>query len=711
MSTDIDPHQPADEGHREDDDGWGNSHAARMAPGFSGLEAREYRPGSRPGAGYVRRVRDPKAEFRYVDEGLLEATPEADAARGALGKLLGGIKRVLIGRPVASEQESQERTGKLKGLAIFASDNISSSAYATEEIMRVLVLAGVGALALTMPLTLAIIVILAIVVISYRQVIFAYPNGGGSYVVAFQNLGTLPGLVAAASLLTDYVLTVAVSVSAGVEAITSAFPSAFEFRVVISVVLIALMTTVNLRGIRESGNVFTVPTYVYVVAMLGMLGYGFVRFFTTGLPEYHAPPEWLVQHGAGGALTLLLVLRAFASGSVALTGTEAVSNGVPAFKRPEVPNAQIVLVAMGSLFAAIFFGISFLSGHIGIVPDPSEVETVNSQLSRVLVGDGWFFYLIQFSTAVLLILAANTAFNGFPRLASILARDKFLPHQFEFRGDRLAFSTGIIALSLVSILLVIAFGGSVTALIPLYTIGVFVAFTLSQIGLVRHWFDLRQERNWQVRAGVNGLGAVATGIVAIVVAVSKFLLGAWIVLLLIPLLVGMMLAIGRHYNRVKGELEGDIPVTPAAIKHTIIVPVADLNRIAIQTLAYARSISPNVTALHIAQDEESARAFREKWLAWGDKVPLVTIESPYRSVVGPLLRYVDNIDRQDKDDTVTVILPEYVTAHWWEQLLHNQTALRIKAALLFRPGTVVTSVPYHAARHEGHQPAGVGEAK
>src|SRR5712692_892416 len=289
MSTDIDPHQPADEGHREDDDGWGNSHAARMAPGFSGLEAREYRPGSRPGAGYVRRVRDPKAEFRFVDEGLLEATPEAHAARGGFGKLIAGIKRVLIGQAVASEQEAEERTGRLKGLAIFASDNISSSAYATEEIMRVLVLASVGALALTMPLTLAIIAILAIVVISYRQVIFAYPNGGGSYVVAFENLGTMAGLIAAASLLTDYVLTVAVSVSAGVEAITSAFPAAFESRVVISVAVIALMTVVNLRGIRESGNVFAIPTYIYAVAMLGMLGYGFVKFFTTGLPAYEAP--------------------------------------------------------------------------------------------------------------------------------------------------------------------------------------------------------------------------------------------------------------------------------------------------------------------------------------------------------------------------------------------------------------------------------------
>jgi len=376
-----------------------------------------------------------------------------------------------------------------------------------------------------------------------------------------------------------------------------------------------------------------------------------------------------------------------------------VSNGVPAFKRPEVPNAQIVLVAMGTLFATIFFGISFLSGHIGIIPDPGEVETVNSQLSRVLVGTGGYFYLIQFSTAVLLILAANTAFNGFPRLASILGRDKFLPHQFEFRGDRLAFTTGIAALALLSIVLVIVQGGSVTALIPLYTVGVFVAFTLSQIGLVRHWFELRAERNWQIRAAVNAVGAVATGVVAIVVAISKFLLGAWIVLLLIPLLVAMMWAINRHYRRVKTELEGDVPVTPAAIRHTIIVPVADLNRVAIQTLAYARSISPNVTAVHIAEDDEAAQEFRHKWEKWGDKVPLVTIESPYRTVTSPLLRYIDNIDRRDQHDTVTVILPEYVTAHWWENLLHNQTALRLKAALLFRPGTVVTSVPYHAVRH------------
>lgn len=704
MSPESSSEPGANGGTRPSDDGWGECRPAALAPGYSGLEAREYRPGSRLGAGYVRRVRDPKAEFRLIDEGLLEATPEAHTARGGWGKLVSGVKRVFIGRPVASELEGQERTGKLMGLAIFASDNISSSAYATEEIMRVLMLAGVGALSLTMPLTLAIITILAIVVVSYRQVIFAYPNGGGSYVVAFQNLGTLAGLVAAASLLTDYVLTVAVSVSAGVEAITSAFPAAFEYRVAISVAVIILMTTVNLRGIRESGNVFAVPTYVYVVAILGMLGYGFVRYFTAGLPEYHAPPEWVAQYGVPQALTLLIVLRAFASGSVALTGTEAVSNGVPAFKKPEVRNAQIVLVAMGTLFATIFFGISFLSGHLGIIPDPNEIETVNSQLSRALIGTGGYFYLVQFSTAVLLILAANTAFNGFPRLGSILARDKFLPHQFEFRGDRLAFSTGIIALALVSVVLVIVFGGSVTALIPLYTIGVFVAFTLSQIGLVRHWFNLRGEY-WRSRALVNGVGALATGVVAVVVAVSKFMLGAWIVLLLIPLLVMMMMAIRRHYTRVAGELEGDIPVTPAAIRHTIIVPVADLNRATIQTLAYARSISPNVTAVHISEDEESAREFREKWQTWGDKVPLVTIESPYRSVIGPFMRYIDNIDRKDGHETLTVILPEYVAAHWWEQLLHNQTALRLKAALLFRPGIVVTSVPYHSARHAARTPA------
>src|SRR5581483_9591495 len=564
--------------------------------------------------------------------------PEAVEPRSGSARVLRGLKRLLVGAPLASEQELEERTGKLQGLAIFASDNISSSAYASEEIMRILVLAGVGALSLTLPLTLAIIVILAIVVISYRQVLFAYPKGGGSYAVALENLGLIAGLVAAASLFTDYFLTVAVSVSAGIAALTSAFPDLFDYRVVFAVGLVVLMTVVNLRGLRESGNVFAIPTYVYACAMIGMVLYGLFRYLTGNLPQYSAPPEWLQQHGTAQALSIVIILRAFASGSVALTGTEAVADGVAAFKPPEVRNAQTVLVAMGTLFATIFFGISFLSGHMGIIPDPTEVETVNSQLSRTLTGTGWFFYLLQFSTAVLLILAANTAFNGFPRLASILARDRFLPHQFQFRGDRLAFSTGIIVLSLVAVLVVVAFGGSVTRLIPLYTVGVFIAFTLSQIGLVRHWMRLR-DRNWQVRAAVNGLGAGATGVVAVIVAASKFILGAWMVLVLIPILVFLMWAVSRHYSAVAKASEASTPISPEKVHPRFVVPIAGLGLPARQALALALAIGrpEDVSAVYVAEDELEADDMRREWDESGPNVPLVIIESPFRSLIPPLL--------------------------------------------------------------------------
>ncbi|MDE3074322.1 MAG: APC family permease [Chloroflexota bacterium] len=665
-------------------------------PPHAELEWREVRPGSRPGARYVRIGRH-KA-FRRLGPGYLMPEPEADQSRTGIAGALRAAKRLLVGAPLASEQEIEERTGKFKGLAIFASDNISSSAYASEEIMRVLALAGVGALSLTMPLTLAIIGILAIVVISYRQVIFGYPNGGGSYVVAFENLGTAAGLVAAASLLTDYILTVAVSVSAGVAAMTSAFPAAFPYRVAISAAVIAAMTIVNLRGLRESGNVFAIPTYVYVVAMLGMLGYGFFRYLSGTLPHFVAPPQWAHQYGPIEALSLVLILRAFADGSVALTGTEAVSNGVPAFKPPEVPNAQTVLVFMGSLFGTIFFGLSFLAGHIGIIPDPTEVETVNSQLSRILMGTNWYFYLVQFSTAVLLVLAANTAFNGFPRLASILARDRFLPHQFEFRGDRLAFSTGIIALALVSILLVVGFGGSVTALIPLYTVGVFVAFTLSQIGLVRHWAALREPR-WRLRAAINGVGAAATGVVAVITSASKFLLGAWIVLVLIPFLVGIMWTISRHYRAVARASEPSTPISPEMVQPRIVVPIAGLGVPAKQALAFAQAIAgpDEVSAVYVAQDEDDAERLRQEWDASNLTVPLVIIESPFRSLIGPLLAYIEALRETRPQETVVVVLAEFVPHRWWQQLLHNQTALRLKAALLFRPGVVVVNVPYHLA--------------
>ena len=654
-----------------------------------------------PGDRYlrVRRHRD----FRRVRSGHLIPREGAGEARGAVRGVLGRLKRLLLGRPIPTAEEAGERVNKFTGLAIFASDNISSSAYASEEIMRVLVLAGVGALALTLPITIGICVVLAIVVLSYRQVIRAYPNGGGSYIVANDNLGPLAGLTAGAALLTDYILTVSVSTAAGVAAITSAFPALFEQRVAIMVAVVVFMTLMNLRGIRESGRAFAVPTYIYVFSILGLLCYGLFLFATGSLPQYQAPPEWLAEEqGAVEGLGLLLLLRAFASGSVALTGTEAVSNGVPAFKSPEVPNAQTVLVWMGSLFATIFLGISFLSGQLHIIPDPSEEQTVISQLARSLIGESPYFYLIQFSTAVLLALAANTSFNGFPRLAGILAYDRFLPRLFMFRGDRLAFTAGIVVLAIVSSLLLIAFGGSVTALIPLYTVGVFIAFTLSQAGLVKHWYQLRErEPGWRWRAGINAVGAATTGLVTVTVAVSKFALGAWMVLVLIPVLIGMMWGIRKHYLAIQGAQRPETPLDPDQVRLRVIVPIAQLNVPARQALAFARAIAGDqaVTAVHVTDSAEAGETARQEWEQWPHGVAhLVVIESPFRTLAGPLLAYIDALHETHPEDTIVVVLPEYVPSHWWEHLLHNQTALRLKAALLFHPGVIVANVPYHLAR-------------
>ncbi|HEY3111500.1 MAG TPA: APC family permease, partial [Chloroflexota bacterium] len=479
--------------------------------------------GARPGDEFVRLSRN--RDFRRVQPGHIVPREGAGGPNGGLGRALTAVKRFLVGPPIRTEDEPHERVNVFTGLAVFASDNISSSAYATEEIMRVLILAGAGMLALTLPITLAICVVLAIVVISYQQTISAYPSGGGSYIVASDNLGPLPALVAAAALLTDYILTVSVSIAAGVAALTSIFPGWFDYRVWIGVGFVVLLCIGNLRGIRESGAIFTAPTYVYLVAIFGLLGFGFFRYLTGTLPPYEPPNEWRQAAGTE-ALGLLLILRAFASGSVALTGTEAVSNGVPAFKPPEPKNAQRVLIMMGTFFALIFIGISFLAGQMGILPDPTEQETVISQLTRTLVGDGTpYHYLVQISTSLLLVLAANTAFADFPRLSSILARDRFLPRMFQFRGERLAFNTGIVNLAVIAAVLIVVFQGSVTNLIPLYTVGVFVAFTLSQSGMVKHWWALRdRERSWRRRAVINGVGAVTTGIVAIEVAISKFAL-------------------------------------------------------------------------------------------------------------------------------------------------------------------------------------------
>ncbi len=661
--------------------------------------------GARPGDRYVRIVRPYHGEFTRRGPGHVVAEEAVLAPRTALGRAADVGRRVLFGARIPTAREIHERVGVFKGLAVFASDNISSSAYATEEIMRVLVLAGVGALTLTMPTTIVIVAVLAIVVASYQQTIYAYPNGGGSYIVASDNLGPGAGLVAAGALLTDYVLTVSVSIAAGVAALTSIVPGLFDYRVALGVAFVVLICIGNLRGIRESATIFSIPTYAYLVAIFGLLGYGMFLLVTNALPAYSAPSDW--QPAVTEPLGILLILRAFASGSVALTGVEAVSNGVPAFSPPESKNARRVLILMGSSFGLIFLGMSVLAGHVGILPDPSEEQTVVSQLTALLVGEGTpYHYFVQVSTALLLVLAANTAFADFPRLSSILAKDGFMPRQFAYRGDRLAFSIGIVVLAILAAVLIVGFQGSVTNLIPLYTIGVFVAFTLSQSGMVRHWWKLRgKERGWQIRALFNGVGAVATGIVALVVGYAKFALGAWMVLVLIPVLIALMWGIGRHYRSIRDALTLERIDTPLpTVTPRVVVPISRLDRSTLYALAFARSIASDVVAVHVADGPDEAAEMRRRWDAWDGGVPLAIVESPYRVLVAPLVAYIDALGRQDPTRTIVVVLPEFVPRHFWEYLLHNQSALRLKLRLFSRRNTIVADVPYHV--DQAYEPLG-----
>ena len=646
--------------------------------------------GRLPGDTRVKIVRS--SEFRRR-RGYVMATENALEARTPLGRVVDRARGILFGHRLRTEEEAEERVSNRTGLAIFASDNISSSAYATEETMRTLALAGTAALALTMPITVAILVVLAIVVTSYLQVIKAYPNGGGGYIVARENLGTIAGLVAAAALLIDYFLTVSVSVAGGLLAITTALPELDAVRVELGVGFIALMTIGNLRGIREAGVVFAGPTYFYAASVLGILAIGFYRVITGDVPAPVAPPRVLE---GGEALGAFLILRAFASGSVGLTGTEAVADGITAFKKPEARNGGIVLVTMALLFTTLFFGISFLATHLGIQVDATETKSVLGLLAQSIVGDGAYFYVLQAATAIILILAANTSFSGFPRLASILASHRFLPRQFAQRGDRLAFSFGIIALAVVATLLLVAFKASVSGLIPLYTVGVFIAFTLSQAGLVRRWWRMR-ERGWRIRIAVNGLGTVVTAGVTIVVAATKFALGAWMVLAILPVIVFLMWQVNRHYRRVESELA--IPRTTRATlgarRARIIVPVSRVDRSALEALSVATGLVGDVSALHISFDDEGAAAFKERWARLGTGVPLEVIVSPYRAITRPLHNYLNAIDDGDPSRPVVVVLAEFVPHHWWDTILHNQTALRLKLDLFSRPNTAVIDVPHH----------------
>lgn len=599
------------------------------------------------------------------------------------------LKRLLVGRPMPLAQARHERLGKAVALAVFASDPLSSVAYATEEILLVLVLAGTAALSYSLPIGAAIGALILIVVTSYRQTIAAYPRGGGAYIVTKDNFGTFPSLVAAAALLIDYVLTVAVSVAAGIAAVTSALPGLVPYRTGLCVGTIAAIAVANLRGVRESGRLFAAPTYFFVVSILGMIGYGLVGTALGALPE--APYE---PHPPGiEAIGLFLLLRAFAGGCTALTGIEAVSDGVPAFKPPEAHNARIVMAWLGAISVTMFLGITYLAFDFGVVPGGDE--TVVSKIARRIFGGGVLYYEIQAVTMLILLLAANTSYADFPRLSFFLARDRFMPRQFANQGDRLVFSNGILILSGFAILLIVGFEGDTHALLPLYAIGVFISFTLSQGGMVRRWLRLR-EPGWSWRIWISGVGSVATGVVMVTLAVTKFSEGAWIVVVAIPVLVVTLLTVHRHYEGVAEELSLEGYEGPPRFQHTVLVLVGDVHRGVVRAVQYAKTLAPTATVRAVFVETDPARTARleEKWSTWGLGVPLVVLTSPYRSLLRPLLDYLDQIQSQGDDHMVTVILPEFLPRKWWQHVLHNQTALLVKGALLFRKNTVVADVPF-----------------
>lgn len=655
------------------------------------------------------------------------------------------IKRLLVGRALRTEQAAHERLTKKTALAVFSSDALSSTAYATEEILLVLAVAAAatngGSFSYVVPVSVGIAALLAIVATSYRQTIHAYPSGGGAYIVAKENLGTTPGLIAGASLLVDYVLTVSVSIAAGVAAITSAVQGTRyawlnDHKVILCLVFIAFIAIANLRGVRESGALFATPTYVFVVSFLFMIVFGLFHYFIYG-GAAAIPTQEELKTAEGyhlQPLTLFLLLGAFSNGCAALTGIEAISNGVQAFKKPEARNAATTLIWMAVLLTAMFLGTSVMAYLYHV--HPKQSETVISQFARIMFTGplGWFYYVVQAATAAILVLAANTAFADFPRLSSLLARDRFLPRQFANRGDRLVFSNGIVLLAIFSGVLVIAFGGDTSRLIPLYAVGVFLSFTLSQSGMVVHWLrergklrakhdvlptsngplpdvalydeelhrsyfvtdEVTAPANWKKSLAINAVGALATFVVLCVFIATKFMHGAWIVVVVIPLLVLLFRAIHKHYVMVAKQLstEGLEQIQP--IKHTVIVPISGIHRGVVNALQYARSIaSDRVQAVYVDFEEEATASLKDKWERWGAGVQLVVLPSPYRELTRPLLRHIHRLKKENCDDIITIVVPEFIPARWWQHFLHNQSSLLLKGSLLFKKGVIVTSIPYH----------------
>ncbi len=664
--------------------------------------------GRKPGDKRIRVERHHAPYFRYTGPGQLTAKAAASAPTTSTGRFNARVKHALLGRPLANEEELGERLPKKKALAIFSSDAISSSAYATEEILLAFMLAGVGGLAfsLSVEVSIAIAILLGIVAFSYRQVCIAYPTGGGSYSVSKANFGRLASLIAASALLIDYTLTVAVSTSSAVEQIASAFPAMHDWKVVIGVTAIGLITLGNLRGMREAGNIFAIPTYLFLGGAFLMIGMGTYRILFMGDTGPAPTPEVIaVMSETAQNVTILILLRAFASGAVALTGTEAIATGVPAFKPPEARNAARTLMVMAVILAILFIGMTYLAAGFHIMPAPGQ--TVIAQIANHVYGDTVAFYLFQVFTALLLFLAANTSFAAFPRLAAVLAEDGFIPRQFAFRGDRLAYSAGIIILGVIAALVVVAGGGSTHALIPLYAVGVFIDFTISQSGMVRHWLSTK-DQGWRYRLAINATGAVLTGVIAVVVTSVKFTSGAWFVIVLIPSLVGVMLFIHRQYMGQAEELavRDDLVFDHPHREQRVVIPVNGINRSVVQAVVFGRSLASDpsmLQAVFVTTDPEAAEHLRERWERQLPGVPLVVVESPYRALVGPVVTYLDVLDLAwppDKEvPTTIVVLPEYVARHWWDRMLYNQQARRLKASLVGREHTVIADVPYRRSDH------------
>ncbi|GIV65983.1 MAG: amino acid permease [Bellilinea sp.] len=616
----------------------------------------------------------------------------------------------LIGRPLPTADAPHQTIGVLIGLAVFASDALSSTAYATQEMLVILMVLGPQAYQYVFPLAIGIVILLAIVTLSYEQTVHAYPNGGGAYTVSRDNLGVLPSKIAAAALLTDYILTVSVSISSGVAQIVSAIPDLFPYRVWIAVGFIAFIMVMNLRGVKESGRAFAIPTYFFVIMMYLTVIVGTIRYIGGTLGLVENPPPLEVFHGTAG-VGIFLILRAFSSGTAALTGIEAISNGIPAFKEPRSKNAGTTLIIMSIILGTLMLGISFLAAHIRAVP--SELETVISQLARTAFdGRGVFYSGVILATTVILIMAANTAFADFPRLSAIVATDGLLPRQLTYRGSRLVYSRGIILLALISSFLIILFQASVTRLIPLYAVGVFLSFTLSQAGMAHRWWKisklkegeevkehssvLRYDPTWLIKLFINGFGAFCTGIVMLVFATTKFVDGAWVVIVIIPTLVVIFSGIQRHYRHLASKLSlENYGGLPQIARHRVIIPIGGVHRGTLAALRYARTLSEDITAVHVSIDPQEAERVRQKWETWGDGRRLVILESPYRLFIEPLLEYIGEIESiRQPNEIITIVVPEFVPRHWWASLLHTQTALTLRMALLFHKDIVITSVPY-----------------